>query len=129
MADLNADGRLDIVVINRRAPMEVWQNQSDSGGHWLSLDIRQPGANTRAVGSFVDLRLPDGRTMTREITVGGGHASGTAGPMHFGLGNANTVLIRVIWPDENTSDWTEVEADKMFTVGRGPGTALRIDQD
>ena len=26
VADLNADGLLDLVVVNRRAPMEIWQN-------------------------------------------------------------------------------------------------------
>lgn len=129
LADLNGDGRLDILVVNRRAPMEVWQNTSDTRGHWLALDLRQSGANTRAVGAFVELRLPSGHTMTREHTVGGGHASGIAGPMHFGLGDASKAFIRVIWPDGGTSDWTEVEAGRIVTVGRGTGSALRLTKD
>lgn len=117
LADLNGDGLLDLAVLNRRAPLEVWQNVSADAGHWLSVDLRQSGPNTRAVGAWIELN--DGNTVqTREITVGGGHAGGVAGPVHFGLGSAQHVKVRVIWPDGTVGDWQEVEADQALLVQR-----------
>ncbi|MEM0950082.1 MAG: VCBS repeat-containing protein, partial [Pseudomonadota bacterium] len=85
LVDLNADGRLDVVVVNRRAPIEVYQNVSSSPGAWLSVTVSQAGPNTAATGAFIELRT-DERTVVREVTIGGGHAGGQAGPHHFGLG-------------------------------------------
>lgn len=128
LADLNGDGRLDILVVNRRAPIEVWQNMSDAG-NWAALDLKQAQHNTRAVGAIVEMRLPDGRILTRENTVGGGHASGTTGPMHFGLGDARSASVRVIWPGGFASDWTEVGMNDVFTIRRGTGLALLVSRD
>ncbi len=125
LVDLNADGLLDIVVVNRRAPMEVWQNVTQGTGSWLAIDPRQAPPNTRAVGAWVEVRS-DGRTQFREVTVGGGHAGGQAGPLHFGLGTADTAEVRVIWPDGTASAWTPVEAGRAVEVWRdGTGLDLR----
>jgi len=117
LVDLNADGLLDLAVVNRRAPLEVWQNVSASTGHWLSVDLRQVGVNTQAVGAWIE--VDDGTTIqAREITVGGGHAGGVAGPQHFGLGAVRDVQIRVRWPHEPWSDWSEVAVDQVLVVNK-----------
>lgn len=123
LVDLNNDGLLDILVINRRAPMEVWQNRSVNTGNWITLDLVQKGANSDAIGAFVELRLPDGRILTRERTIGGGHASGTVGPLHFGLGAAEAASMRVIWPDGEETEWAEIGLNTAWTVTRDVGAA------
>ncbi|SEN15411.1 Repeat domain-containing protein [Pseudorhodobacter antarcticus] len=114
LVDLNADGRLDIVVVNRRAPMEIWENQGDAG-NWLSVLLQGAGRNTQAVGAWVELRVGE-RVQAREVTVGGGHVSGQAGPLHFGLGTADAGDIRVIWPDGTVGDWQAVQANTPITL-------------
>jgi hypothetical protein len=116
LADLDNDGRLDLAVVNRRAPMEVYQNVSD-GGHWLLVALTGDGANTQGVGSFIEVRTGD-RVQTREVTVGGGHVSGHAGLHHFGLGAAATADIRITWPDGVTTDWQSVTADQIVSQAR-----------
>ncbi|HBZ44067.1 MAG TPA: hypothetical protein DEO85_08450 [Maritimibacter sp.] len=116
LADFNADGLLDLAVVNRRAPMEVYQNVSD-GGHWLSVEVTGDGANRNAVGAFIEVDTGD-RLHTREITVGGGHASGQTGAQHFGLGAADGARLRVIWPDGEASAWRDLRADQAITVTR-----------
>lgn len=117
MADLNADGLLDLVVVNRRAPLELYQNTTREAGNWLALDLRQSGSNTRAVGAWIELRL-NGRVISREITVGAGHAGGQSVPEHFGLGHATSVEARIIWPNGEQSDWTVFEEGQVHQVRR-----------
>ncbi len=126
LADLNGDGRLDIIVANRRAPLEVWTNTTADAGRWLAINLRLEGANRRAVGAIVELRLDDGRVLTQENTIGGGHASGEALPLHFGLGASNTATIRVIWPDGSTSEWVEVAAGATIEVSPGQSGKLVV---
>ena len=123
LADLNGDGRLDIVVVNRRAPLEVWENASEATGHWLAVDPRQDGVNPFAVGAWVEVEA-GGRTQVRELTVGGGHGGGQALPLHFGLGAADSARVRVVWPDGTVSDQVTVPAGGVVTLRRGQGAAL-----
>ena len=122
LADLDGDGRLDIAVVNRRAPLEVWRNVSDAG-HSVSVELRQDGPNAFALGAVIEVRIGD-RTMIREVTVGGGHAGGRAGPEHFGIGDADGVEVRVTWPDGTASGWTPLPAGFSGILQRD-GTALR----
>ena len=118
LADFNGDGLLDLIVTNRRAAAEVYQNISTGTGRWLGLNLRQNGANRFAIGAWVELRGPDGKVRTREVTVGGGHAGGKSVPLHFGLDQVTEAEVRVIWPDGATSDWVTVPAGQVFTLMR-----------
>jgi len=129
LVDLNADGRLDLLVVNRRAPMAVWQNATPDTGHWLALDLAAPGANSRAIGAFAEVRLPDGQVLTQENTVGGGHVSGQMVPLHFGLGQAAMVEVRVIWPGGMASDWTPVAADRTVRIRPGADGQLDVSKE
>ncbi len=117
LADLNRDGLADLVVINRRAPMELWQNTTEGAGNWVAVDLQHEGANTRAVGAWVELRDASG-IRTQEVTVGGGHAGGSAVPLHFGLGTADSAEVRVTWPDGTVTDWRTVQVNGTVTVRR-----------
>jgi hypothetical protein len=116
LADLNADGRLDIVVVNRRAGLEVWENATVGTGNWLGIMLKGAGGNTKGVGAWVEVRA-DGKVQAQEVTVGGGHVSGQAGPLHFGLGAADKAEVRVIWPDGTVIDWMPVAAGGIVTIG------------
>ncbi|MBV0912019.1 CRTAC1 family protein [Anianabacter salinae] len=116
--DLNGDGLRDLAVVNRRAPLEVWQNVTTGSGQWIAVEARQAGGNTRAVGGFVALRLPGGTVREKEITVGGGHAGGSALPVHFGLGDVQRAEVRVTWPGGTATDWTPIDAGQSITIRR-----------
>ena len=120
LVDLNLDGKLDLVVVNRNAPVEIYQNATPQTGNWLLLDIRQPGTNPQIVGGWIE--ITDGtKSWHREITVGGGHASGNAALMHFGLGTADTIRLRLIAPDAAVSQWLDIEPNRIVRLNRdGP---------
>ena len=98
LADFDGDGRLDLVVVNRRAPMELYRNVTPDTGNWLAVALTQPGGNVNAVGATVVVES-GGLRQSQQLTVGGGHAGGKALPLHFGLGAASEATIEVTWPD------------------------------
>lgn len=117
LTDLNLDGLLDVVVVERREQVRVWRNTGE-GGNWLAVDVRQSAPNPDAIGAWVELRL-DNSTISEELTVGGGHAGGESGPTHFGLGQADSVEVRVIWPDGEEGPWMTAEPNQIVVVERG----------
>lgn len=98
LVDFDGDGRLDLVVVNRRAPMELYRNVTEDTGNWLAIALTQPGGNINAVGATVVVQAGD-RRQSQQLTIGGGHAGGKALPLHFGLGGATEATIEVTWPD------------------------------
>lgn len=117
LVDMNLDGRLDLAVVNRRAPMEIYQNVTPDTGRWLEVSLRQSAPNVDAIGAWIEVAAGTA-SQSREVTVGGGHASGAAGFQHFGLGAAETVRVRVIWPGGVTGDWAQVNTDQIVTISR-----------
>ncbi len=127
LADLNGDGLLDMVVVNRQDKAQLWRNlgagtkdQPAPLGHWLQLRLHQTGGNRDAVGAWVEVDL-GGRIIREELTIGGGHASGQLGWMHFGLGEARDVKLRVQWPQGDWSAWQAVAADQFVSVDKEAG--------
>jgi hypothetical protein len=120
VADLNLDGKLDLVVQNRWSGPEVWRQTGDLAGGWIQLRLRQEGANRDAIGSIIEIRR--GETVERhEIVSGGGHVSGSVGWLHFGLGDAGKAELRVIWPDGTAGDWLSLPAYSFQILRPGAG--------
>jgi hypothetical protein len=117
LADLDLDGRLDLVVVNRRAPLELYRNVTEGTGHWLTVALTQPGGNRHAIGARVTVEA-GGVRQSQQLTIGGGHAGGEALPLHFGLGTAETASVTITWPDgaETTLDSS---ADTALVISYG----------
>ena len=126
VVDLDNDGRLDIVVVNRRAGLEVYQNTTPDTGNWVSIAPRQAGPNTYAIGSWIEVRNAPNRLQTKEVTIGGGHASGTSGPAQFGLGSHVSAEFRILWPDGAASSWTKIDTNRRASVWRSGTDEIEI---
>ena len=130
LVDLNLDGMLDLVVVNRRVSATLWRNVGDGDaerpapmGNWIAVRLQQPAPNVDAIGAWVEVRVGE-RTVSREVTVGGGHAGGKIGWLHAGLGEADRAEVRVQWPDGETGPWMTVGADQFVTIERGTAEAI-----
>ena len=133
LSDLNLDGLIDIVVVERREPVRTWRNvgAGEAGkprpmGNWLAVELAQVGPNVDAVGSWIEVESA-GRTIVREVTVGGGHAGGQLGPSHFGLGLAEDARIRVHWPDGERSEWMPSGVNRRVRIERGLGEPITLE--
>lgn len=105
LADFDADGRLDLIVVNRRALLELYRNVTPATGNWLGIELLQDGGNRDAIGARITVTTPD-KTQSVQQVIGGGHAGGQLLPRHFGLGDAGEALVSVTWPDGSVSKAT-----------------------
>jgi hypothetical protein len=130
LSDFNLDGMLDLVEVTRRENVKLWRNVGwgDEGasapmGNWVALDLRQEAPNVDAIGSWIEVRVGN-RILTREVTIGGGHAGGQLGWLHFGLGEADSVEVRVQWPDGEKGRWVQVDANQFAIIERHAAEAV-----
>jgi hypothetical protein len=124
LVDLNLDGMLDLVEVNRRENVRVWRNAGlgtadDPAplGSWLAVGLRQPAPNLDGVGAWVEVRTAEG-VQRQQRVVGGGHAAGQLGWMHWGLGSQDRAEVRVTWPDGEQTAWLPVDAETFVVVDR-----------
>ena len=129
LVDLNLDGLLDLVQVNRRENISLWRNvgrgsatDPEPMGNWVAVRLQQPEPNRDAIGSWITVRFGD-RTVEREITIGGGHAGGQIGWIHVGLGDADGAQIRVEWPDGVTGPWLDLPVNGFAVIERGADVA------
>ena len=130
IADFNMDGLPDILEVTRRENVKLWRNVGGGTaetpaaiGNWIGLRLTEPAPNRDAIGAWVEVKAGD-RTLQREVTVGGGHASGQLGWIHFGLGGAGDAQVRVTWPGGEVGPWIPVSANGYVTIDRGATQAV-----
>jgi len=124
VVDLNGDGLLDLVVVDRRENVRLYRNDGSGTagqpvgmGNWLAVRLMQPAPNRDAIGAWIEVHA-GGQTQLREMTVGGGHAGGQLGPVHFGLGGVEAAEVRVTWPDGEAGSWQPVPANQIIEISR-----------
>jgi len=124
VVDLNHDGALDLVVVNRSSNVSLFQNEgavfedrTRALGNWLQIKLHQGGINRNAVGAKISVKSGN-TTRVRTIQVGGGHASGESGFVHVGLGVAERASIRVQWPDGQWSAAYRAFANNFMIIER-----------
>ena len=123
VVDLNLDGRLDLVQVVRRENVRLWRSvgvgdgAAPAVGRWVAIDLDQDAPNHDGIGAWITVRA-DGREQEREVTVGGGHASGQLVPIHFGLGASDHAEVRVTWPDGEVGPWLRVAANTFAVIER-----------
>ncbi len=118
LGDFNLDGKMDLAVVNRRENAKIWRNISAENGNFVALRLETDTSNRNAIGAWIEVKTATG-TQRREITSGGGHASGQNGFWHFGLGEATSAELRVIWPDGSEGPWQSVTAGQFYRVSPG----------
>jgi hypothetical protein len=108
--DFNADGMLDILVVNREQNVTLFRNQGAKTGfghrpmgNWIKIELQNGATNPQTVGALIQVKTGN-HTQTHRVQIGGGHASGQSGFAHFGLGVAERASIRIQWPN---GDWSQ----------------------
>jgi len=116
VADLNGDGKLDVVVSAINAPAEIWMNQSSGSNHWIEFKLQGTKSNRDGIGARVKVVTKSG-PQYNHMTTSSGYASSSAGPVHFGLGaNTSVDLVEIQWPSGIAQQMKEVVGDRVVKV-------------
>ncbi len=118
LTDFNLDGLIDILVVNRNGPAQIWRNTSATHGNFVEVKLSQDGTNRDGIGSWIEVKHGE-KIMRRELTSGGGHVSGSLNWWHMGLGDAAQAEMRVVWPDGVADEWRKVDANGFYVFERG----------
>src|SRR5687767_2163485 len=117
-ADLDNDGRLDLIVSNIDAPAFIYHNvasDDDDAHHYV--DVRLEGESPhRAIGATLVLTVA-GHKQYQYHSPYRGFMSTMGALAHFGLGRARRVdSLEVHWPDGRYQLLTGLEADQVLIV-------------
>jgi enediyne biosynthesis protein E4 len=119
VADLDNDGRLDIVINDLDGTPQVLHNEVTPSGHWLIVALQGKPPNTLAIGTVVTARVGD-RRMMRVVQSGTSYLSQDDMRLHFGLGAAEKVdELEMRWPDGTRTVLKEprlLRADQILAI-------------
>ncbi len=122
-ADLDGDGRVDVVVTALGDDAEVWMNRSQGSGHWLDIELEGTKSNRDGIGARIKLVAKSG-TQYNHRTTCVGFASSSDGPVHFGLGaDEKAESIEIRWPSGIVQTLANVAGDRVLTVKESEKTA------
>ena len=122
-ADLNNDGKLDLVVNNMNGPAFVYENvlPNAAGRHYIEvrLEGQPPRQRTAGIGAQLVVTA-DGKKQYLYASPYRGFMSSMDHRLHVGLGRATQVdSLEVYWPDGRYQLLTQVPVDRLITVNQG----------
>lgn len=118
IADLDADGDMDIIVNNTDEKAAVFENVSKRNKHYLQVKLKGDAPNIDAFGARVTL-AHKGSKQDRVLRTSRGYLSSQEPILHFGLGNESSVdSLVVTWPDGKQSLLQNVKADQTLSISK-----------
>jgi hypothetical protein len=123
-ADLNNDGRLDLVVNNLDAPASIYEGVRIDSAHYLQIRLDGESPNRRGIGATL-IVTAGGRKQYFYHSPYRGYQSTMDDREHVGLGRATTVdSVEVIWPDGRVQVLTNLGVDQTITLHAGNASRL-----
>lgn len=126
-ADLNNNGKLDLVINNIDAPASLYKNETggDQPGNFLQLHLQGEGGNRMALGAEVTIYHADS-FQYHYHTIYRGFQSTVDSKIHFGLGQKTVVdSVRVVWPDFRESIVHSPDLNQLMVLNQGDAHSMR----
>ncbi|MGY6631040.1 MAG: CRTAC1 family protein [Wenzhouxiangella sp.] len=115
-ADINGNGRLDVVLTQIGGPPLLLRNDTDLGHHWLRVQLRGRAPNTSAIGARLRLEA-SGQVQYREVMPSRSYLSQVELPVTFGLGRTNEIeRLTIIWPDGSEQVIDELAVNQAHQI-------------
>ncbi len=119
--DLDNDGSVDVVVINRDSPACVLRNITEQNGrHWVMFRVQsRNGIDARNA----ELRIQTGSSVQwRQVNPNEGYCSSDDPRVHFGIGRETRIhSLTVHWEKNEEEVFGPFTADATYVIRRGTG--------
>ncbi len=120
-ADLNNDGKLDLVVNNMDAPAAIYENVGATN-HFLAIQLQGDTPNLRGIGAAVTVTAGSTRQYLYQSPYRG-YTSTVDDRLHAGLGAATRVdTLQITWPDGRSQVITGLAVDQKVTLKQTDAT-------
>jgi len=113
VGDYDNDGRIDALVVDAEGKPLLLHNETPQAGNWLLLKLGGKGITH---GALLTITLPDGKTLLRHCQTDGSYLSASDARVHVGLGNATQASVRIQWPNGKTTEYKDLDANKVHTL-------------
>ena len=123
LADLDHDGRLEVVLKNRNSPqLRLLQNRLNLAASTISFSLRGTRSNRDAIGAEIELETAQGRQQNT-IRAGSGYLAQHSKTLTFGLGaDATSVRATVTWPTREKQVFANLPPGHRIEIVEGTGT-------
>jgi len=120
LADLDHDGRLEVVLKNRTAPqLRILRNVMSEIGNSLSFRLRGTRSNRDAIGAAVTVEAGELR-QTKYLQAGSGFLSQHSKELFFGVGDfAGAVRATVRWPSGLIENFAQLPVNHRIEIDEG----------
>ncbi|MEM8996572.1 MAG: CRTAC1 family protein, partial [Acidobacteriota bacterium] len=122
--DLDNDGGVDVLVVNRDARAEVLRNTSPDRGHWLILRLVERSGRD-AYHAVLRAKVGDVE-ITRQVNPVHSYQASNDPRIHVGLGEETALsAVEVTWPDGRRERFEDLAADQVVELRQAaaPGPA------
>ena len=124
VGDLDDDGGLDLVVVNRDAPPYLLMNRVPDRGNWVRFRVRT-SAGRDAHGAVVSAQIGAVRQF-RRVAPEGSYLASSDPRVHFGLGSETEIGdVTVRWPTGETESFGDFVAGGIYDISEGRATKVR----
>src|SRR5262249_21216937 len=118
---IDNDGDIDILLVPNEGPAALLINEGGNRGNWLQFRLRGRQSNRDGIGARIDVTA-NGRTMRDEVRAAYSYCSANDLRAHFALGGATrTRQVEIRWPSGHIDRFTNVAANRIYTVTEGEG--------
>jgi hypothetical protein len=118
--DFDNDGDIDILVINLNEPPSLLRNDVTGKHHWLKVKLVGVKSNRSAIGARVIARYA-GKIQAQAVLSQSSFYSASDQRLHFGLGDAATADLEILWPNGNRETVSQVAAGQLVVIQEGSG--------
>jgi Flp pilus assembly protein TadD/peroxiredoxin len=119
LADLDHDGRLEVILKNRNAPqLRILHNAAKTLGSSMAFRLRGTKSNRDAIGTAITVER-----QTRYLQAGSGFLAQHSKEVFFGLGNAEGPVRAIVhWPSGLTQEFQGLPLNHQISIEEGSPT-------
>lgn len=112
--DFNNDGKIDVILANRDINYQLFKNNSLNSNHWIKFKLTGGyDLNINAIGVKVTVNTDDGVSQIRTVNSGSSRGAGNELTLHFGLGTAEIISVKIAWKKDSVETINSVIKDQI----------------